>query len=62
MTELEQKEERWRFLNELRRRGIESPQSKRIAWEIMLIRVEQEREMERKAYQRDYKISQIIDF
>lgn len=59
MTVLEQKEERWKFLNELRKRGIESPQSKRIAWEIMLIRVEQERESEKKKFERDYKLNQL---
>jgi len=59
MTLLEQKEERWKFLNELRRRGIETPQSKRIAWEIMLLRVEQERESEKKKFERDYKLNQL---
>ena len=59
MTILEQKEQRWKFLNELRRRGIESPQSKRIAWEIMLIRVEQEREAQKKILVRDYKLNQL---
>lgn len=59
MTELERKEQRWKFLNELRRRGIESPQSKRIAWEIMLLRVEQEREAEKKRLVRDYKLNQL---
>lgn len=61
MTELEQKEERWKFLNELRRRGVDSPQLKRLAWNIMLDRVNLEREVERKAEERDYKINQILD-
>jgi len=59
MTVLEQKEQRWKFLNELRRRGIESSQSKRIAWEIMLIRVQQEREAQKKILVRDYKLNQL---
>ena len=59
MTPLEQKEQRWKFLNELRRRGIESSQSKRIAWEIMLIRVQQEREAEKKILVRDYKLKEL---
>lgn len=59
MTVLEQKEQRWKFLNELRKRGIETPHAKRVAWDIMLIRVEQEREAEKKILVRDYKLNQL---
>ena len=57
MSELELKEKRWKFLSELRKRGIETPHAKRVAWDIMLIRVEQEREITRKQEERDIKLS-----
>ena len=57
MTKLELKEKRWKFLSELRKRGVETPHAKRVAWEIMLLRVEQERKDKRKAQERNYKLN-----
>lgn len=60
MTVLEQKEKRWRFLNELYNRGIESVanQLERNADEIMLIKIEIE--LERIKKERDSKIDKLI--
>lgn len=59
--ELEKKEKRWKFLNELRKRGVELPsgQIPRLAWEIMKIRLELHGE--RKRMNRDWKIDLILD-
>lgn len=57
MTLLEQKEQRWKFLSELRKRGIETPHAKRVAWDIMLLRVEQEKEIKRKQEEREIKLN-----
>jgi hypothetical protein len=60
MTELEKKEKRWRFLNELHNRGVEmvSPQIERLGDEIMLIKIEQE--LQRRKSQRESKINTLL--
>lgn len=60
MTTLEQKEKRWRFLNELHNRGVESVkhQLERNADEIMLIKIELE--LERRKELRDSKLNQLL--
>lgn len=61
MTTLEQKEKRWKFLNELYNRGVESVsnQIERNADEIMLIKIELE--LERRRSERDSKIKHLIN-
>lgn len=61
MTTLEQKEKRWRFLNDLHNRGVESVkhQLERNADEIMLIKIELE--LERRRSERDSKIKHLIN-
>ena len=61
IKQLEQKQKRWSFLNELRKRGVELPQGQisRTAWEIMEIRLEVEGE--RKRISRDRKIDSILN-
>lgn len=60
MTELEKKEKRWRFLNELHNRGVEmvGPQIERLGDEIMLIKIEQE--LQRRKSQRESKINTLL--
>ena len=60
MTELEKKEKRWKFLNELFNRDVEtvSPQIGRLADEIMLIKIEQYLIQKRK--DRDSKLEKVL--
>ena len=60
MTTLEQKEKRWKFLNELHNRGVESVKSQleRNADEIMLIKIELE--LEKRMSERDSKINTLL--
>lgn len=60
MTTLEQKENRWRFLNELFNRGVESvkEQLERNADEIMLIKIELE--LEKRKQERNSKLSTLL--
>lgn len=60
MTTLEQKEKRWKFLNELHNRGVESVKSQleRNADEIMLIKIELE--LEKRMRERDSKINTLL--
>ncbi len=61
MNTLERKVKRWKFLNELYNKGIESVSSQleRNADEIMLMRIEIE--LEKRKEQRDSKINSIIN-
>jgi hypothetical protein len=60
MSELEKKEKRWRFLNELHNRGVESVRSQleRNADEILLIKIDLE--LKRKSKERDSKINNLL--
>lgn len=60
MSQLENKLKRWKFLNELYNRGVESVSSQieRVGEEIMLMRIEIE--LDRKRKERDSKINSII--
>jgi hypothetical protein len=60
MTTLEQKEKRWKFLNELHNRGVESVkfQLERNADEILLIKIELE--LEKRMRERDSKINTLL--
>lgn len=60
MNELEQKEKRWRFLNELYNRGVEcvKDQLERNADEILLIKIDLE--LKRKSKERDSKINNLL--
>jgi hypothetical protein len=60
MSQLENKLKRWKFLNELYNRGVESVSSQieRVGGEIMLMRIEIE--LDRKRKERDSKINSII--
>jgi hypothetical protein len=60
MSQLENKLKRWKFLNELYNRGVESVSSQieRVGGEIMLMRIEIELDKKRK--ERDSKINSII--
>jgi hypothetical protein len=61
MNILEKKVKRWKFLNELYNRGVESVSSEleRNANEIMLMRIEIH--LKKKKEERDSKIKSIID-
>ena len=61
MDTLERKVKRWKFLNELYNKGVESvgPQIERNADEIMLMRIEIE--LKKRKEERDSKINSIID-
>jgi hypothetical protein len=60
MDTLERKIKRWKFLNELYNRGIESvgPQIERNADDIMLMRIELE--LKKRKESRDSKINSIL--
>ncbi len=60
MTTLKQKEKRWKFLNELYNRGVESVkfQLERNADEILLIKIELE--LEKRMHERDSKINTLL--
>ncbi len=61
MDTLERKIKRWKFLNELYKRGVESvaPQLERHANEIMIVRIELE--LKKRKELRDSKINSIIN-
>ncbi len=60
MTTLKKKEKRWKFLNELYNRGVESVkfQLERNADEILLIKIELE--LEKRMHERDSKINTLL--
>jgi hypothetical protein len=60
MNTLERKEKRWRFLNELYNRGVESvgSQIERTGDEIMIMKIEIE--LERRKTERENKINTLL--
>lgn len=60
MNTLDRKEKRWRFLNELYNRGVETvgSQIERLGDEIMLIKIEIE--LERRKKERENKINTLL--
>ena len=60
MNNLDRKEKRWRFLNELHNRGVESvgSQIERLGDEIMIMKIEIE--LERRKVERENKINTLL--
>ena len=61
MNTLDRKEKRWRFLNELHNRGVETvgSQIERLGDEIMIMKIEIE--LERRKVERDSKIDSLVN-
>ena len=60
MNTLDRKEKRWRFLNELHNRGVETvgSQIERLGDEIMIMKIEIE--LERRKVERENKINTLL--